>query len=166
MKSTKYLFVIIIVVKIISCSNDSVNETNKLYYNHIIKNDKGIIRGVYFNQNPQQIKKKERGKVLVTDTETILEYEYQLDTLGTYVVAYQFDQKGCYEIDIDVYLTSNDFAAEAQKTLNAYFSNKYGSPTEKENLLVWKDQQKTITVELDYLNKSEGELMLTVFANE
>jgi len=165
MKLITSLFSLLIVIAIFSCDNNSVKETS-LYYSHIIKNNKGIIRGAQFNENIKQIKKHERKKALITDTETILEYEYDLKDRGTYIVTYQFDKQGCYEIDLDLYLSSNTFVVEAQNTLSTYFNDKYGTPTEEDNLLIWKDEQKTTTVELDYLNKAEGEIMLTIFANE
>ncbi|MCO6499587.1 MAG: hypothetical protein J5I47_04310 [Vicingus serpentipes] len=166
MKLIKHSFFLLIITSIISCHPGSPEEKDNIYFSQIIKTDKGIIRGVNLNDEITHIKKKESKRAIVTETNTILEYEYKLKDKGTYVVTYQFDQQGCYEIDVDIYLSSPDFINDAQKTLNSFFRDKYGSPTQGDSLLVWKNKQKTMTIELDYLNKSEGEMMLTIFANE
>ena len=166
MKLIKLSFFLVIITILFSCNGDSPKEKDNIYFSQIIKTNKGIIRGVNLNDKKKQIKKKERKRAIITETNAILEYEYLLKEKGTYVVTYQFDQQGCYEIDVDIYLASADFINEAQKTLDAFFRDKYGIPTQGDSLLIWKNKEKTMTIELDYLNKSEGEMMLTIFANE
>jgi len=166
MNFLKYILVLLIITTGISCNDELPEELDNLYFSKIIKTDKGMIRGVYLNEKIDQIKKREKNKAIVTETESILEYQYTLKEKGTYVVTYLFDNRGCYEIDVDLFLTSAEFVMEAKSTLKAYFDGKYDLPNEDESLWTWKNKQKTATIELDYLNEAEGEIMLTIFANE
>lgn len=161
----RFIVTLLIVGAIFSCNNNTPEPTNN-YYGQIIKNDKGIVRGVNLNDKIELIKAQENGEAIIAETATIIEYEYPLDNGGTYVVAYNFDGDGCFEIDIDTYFNTEAPAQEVLNIMKTYFDKKFKQAEQDEGLYIWKNEDKSTTIELDYLNQADGEIMLTIFANE
>lgn len=150
---------------LISCGGDEKHNKHNLY-KAVVKTEKGIIRGVKINDNISQIKKQEKKQSLIEETAAFLEYEYTLKEESFLVVAYHFDEKGCSEINIDTYFDTEKQAKEVVELYQKHFNKKYGSPTIEDELLLWNDAKKAITIEVDFLDQADGEIMLTIFANE
>jgi len=148
-----------------SCGNDEVAEQSKLYQ-QIIKTEKGIVRGVEINATPDQIKQQESKRALMDESANYLEYEYEITEEAFVVVTYHFDEKGCSEISIDTYFDTPEKTTEVIAIYQKHFTAKYGKPIVEDNLNVWHNTDKTISVELDYLSQDDGEIMLTIYATD
>jgi hypothetical protein len=166
MKIIKYATILLTVSVLFSCGSSQEKKPVSVLYDQIVKSEKGIIRGVNLNDKIENIKKQEDEKFIVAETESVIEYEYSLENGGSYVVAYHFDSEGCYEINVDTYFETAEPAKEVLEMLKVYFDDKFGEPENTDDLYIWNDKNKITTVELDYFNQVEGEILLTIFANE
>ena len=165
MYKLKTFFFALFLILLFSCAQEN-KEINNNLFKHVVKTEKGTIRGVIINDEIKQVKKLEKEKFLIEETSTFLEYEYPLEEESFVVIAYLFDEKGCSEINVDTYFDSEEKAKEMITVYQKQFTQKYGEPKKEDSLLLWNDVDKTITVEVDIFNKADGEVMLTIFANE
>ena len=161
------VLIVVIVVSLFSfsCTNNNDNEQSELF-NQLIKTEKGIIRGVSIDDKWVQVQKAENKRNLVSKSNAHLEYEFEINEEAFIVVAYHFDDKGCSEINIDTYFDAKEQTDEAITIYLEHFTAKYGKYLAEDDMYLWKNKDKTISVELDYLDKDDGELMLTVYATE
>ena len=165
-KITTVLFSFFLLFLILfSCGDGTPKEKSKLY-DQLIKTEKGIVRGVKINDNINQIKKQEKGKFLIDESVNYLEYEYEINEEAFIVVAYHFDGKGCSEINIDTYFETEEQAKETLSLYQQHFTKKYGKPEITDDLYLWYDSKKTMSIEVDFIDKEDGEIMLTIYANE
>ena len=148
-----------------SCGDGTPKGKSKLY-SQLIKTEKGVVRGVKINDNINQIKKQEKGKFLINESANYLEYEYEINEEAFIVVAYHFDAQGCSEINIDTYFETEEKTKEALALYQQHFSKKYGKPEISDDLYLWYDNKKTMAIEVDFIDQVDGEIMLTIYANE
>jgi hypothetical protein len=156
----KKAFYLIIVVILFSCGND------KDYYEQATKKKSLIERVQDLNMSINDIRKKEKGK-LINEQLTSLEYEYKIGDNDTYVITYLFDEVGCYEIGFDGYFGTEENA----KLVLDGFKNEitpeiYGVSEEDNQLYRWTKTDKSLTIELDYIDTPKGMAIATIFANE
>lgn len=118
------------------------------------------------NKTISEVRSQENGKLISEDV-ALLKYMYEIGENDTYIVAYLFDEKGCYEIGIDAYFTKEGDARNVvfgiKEEMN---SSLYGKGVEGNNLCRWKNFAESVSVEVDYENLSRGLFLATIFANE
>jgi hypothetical protein len=164
-KITPYISLFLLLFVLFSCGDETPKEKTGLYKQLII-NEEGIIRGVKINDNINQIKSKENETFLTDESANYLEYEYEINEEAFIVVAYHFDEKGCSEINIDTYFETVEQAKETLALYQEHFSKKYGKPEITDDLYLWYGNKKKMAVEVDFIDQEDGEIMLTIYANE
>lgn len=108
----------------------------------IMGGDAGIFRGFNLGDSLATVLRKETAKPVESDS-SYLYYEYTLpDTVGSYNIAYNFDEKGLYEIQSNIFITN---AAETETIFNRfkiYFDKYYGSSQTEMGFSVWSVKSK------------------------
>lgn len=152
--------ILILLSIIISCGGKSS------YYEQFT-NDKGFTSRILdLNKTIDEIRAIEKGK-LIKDDISLLKYVYEIGDDDSYIVSYLFDEKGCFEIGIDGYF---ELEEDANNVVNGIKSemvkSEYGNAVEGNDLSRWKNNNGSISIELDYENTSRGLFIATIFANE
>jgi len=152
--------IVIMLSLIISCG------ANDTYYEQFTNDKAFISRILDLNKTIDEVRKEEKG-TLIKDDINLLKYVYDIGENDTYIVSYLFDEKGCYEIGIDGYF---EMETDANIVVNGIkkemTASKYGMPKEANNLCRWKNDNGSVSVELDYKDTSRGLFLATIFANE
>ena len=136
------------------------------YYNQFSSDKTFSSRISDLNKTIDEIRGQENGKLIKEDVD-LLKYVYEIGENDTYIVAYLFDEKGCYEIGVDAYFGKETDANIVVAGIKTEMNNStYGEAIEDNNLCRWKNDALSISVELDYKNTSRGLFLATIFANE
>jgi len=160
MKNLLSIAIITLFFATLSCTH------NNTYYNQL-KNDKAFVSRILdLNKTFDEIRIEGKGSLIKEDLH-LLEFVYNIGKSDTYIVSYLFDEKGCYEIGIDGYFEFEkdaiDVVSGIQKEMN---ESKYGLGTDDNNLNRWKNEDQSISIELDYKGTARGLFLATIFANE
>ena len=156
----KLVFILTSILLISSCEN------NLSYYEQINKQKTISKRFEDLNKNMQEIRKSEKGKLILEDVD-YMEFEYQIGDLDSYIVSYLFDDKGVYEIGFDGYFASSENAKIVMDEFTQEISKtNWGKPEETPRLKRWLNPDKSATVEIDYTDVEKGMAVVTIFANE
>ena len=159
----KLFFLMLTVLISLSCENiDSKEE--KMLYNYLIEQD--YLSKI--NSSKKQIKKREVSSNFVSEDDDFLKYTYVSITNITINSTYLFDEKGCFEIGLDVDYENVDEANSVANQFKQYVDEQKSFVDFKEDnfLLRWINQDKSRTVEVDIANASSGKIAITIFANE
>jgi len=103
---------------------------------NIMKSETGVFRGLSLGSRIDSVLKKESGKANEAD-ENYLYYEYSLDTIGSYNVAYTFDEKGLSEIQSDIYINNQANTDNIFNSFKNYFDEHYGPSAMDKGYTVW-----------------------------
>jgi len=159
MKNLFPIVILLLLTTLTSC------DKNKTYYDQFNNNKPFTSRILDLNKTIDEIRDTEKGKLIKEDI-GLLKFVYEIGKSDTYIVSYLFDEKGCYEIGIDGYFEfekdAEDVVTGIQTEMN---SSKYGKGTDDNNLNRWKNEDKSISIELDYKDTSRGLFLATIFAN-
>jgi hypothetical protein len=160
MKKLLPITLIILLISTFSC-------TEKETYYEQLKGDKAFtLRILDLNKSFDVIKKEEKGELVKEDLH-LLEFVYNIGKSDTYMISYLFDEKGCYEIGLDGYFEFEQDAINVVTGIQEEMNNSnYGKGTDDNNLNRWKNEDKSISIELDYKDTSRGMFLATIFANE
>ncbi len=137
--STKQIIPAILVL--IVCFSSCKQHKSKLaeygpVFEKIMINDFGAFRGCTLGDKQDSIQFKEKGKPTETDA-GYLYYEYSLDSVGSYNVTYNFDDKGLSEIQSDMFIKNPDKADELFSKFKSYFDERYGDSESHMGFTVW-----------------------------
>lgn len=159
-KITFYLFTLVLFC--VSCN------TTETYYDEIIKNKTIIERIDELNKSLTDIRKSENKKALIKEEDDYLEYEYKIGEGDSYAITYFFDVAGCFEVGLDTYFTNEIDAQFVTEEIKAAVEadQRFEKAKNTNSLYEWTSKDGATSVELDYLNVSQGMISFTVFANE
>ncbi len=102
----------------------------------VIQNDTGVFRGFSLGDNLNKIQSKETDKPLEVDS-GYLYYEFAIDTIGSFNVTYNFDEKGLSEIQSSIFITNSAQTEETFNKFKSYFDEHYGSSETQMGFNVW-----------------------------
>lgn len=156
-----YLSIVVITLMMISCGGGE-----ETYFNKVNIKDGGLIRGASLNESIELIKKLEDTKSLTDEEDDYLEYEYFIKEDDSYIVTYFFDDKGCYEINLDTYFDLSTDAKSVFEGYKSHFTNKFGEAEDEDEYLTWDSEDGATTVEIDYSGLESGQVNIAAFANE
>lgn len=133
LKIAAYFFLISFIV---SCSNP---ESKLSKYGNtleaIIKTDEGVFRGIHLGMSPDSLKLKEL-EGLIEASDDYFYYEFKIDS-SSYSIAYSFDEKKLSEIQVDIFLKTEEQAADVFNKFKDYFTEKYGAGENENEFFVW-----------------------------
>ena len=135
----KTILLFLFVLTFVSCSQDQpkpadINTIPEI----VLGGNEGVFRGANLGDSVDEVLKKETTKPIETDS-GYLYYEFPLlDSIGSYNVTYNFDEKGLFEIQSTVFIINNP--AETENVFNrfkAYFDKTYGASQSEMGFYIW-----------------------------
>lgn len=103
---------------------------------NVMQSDEGAFRGFSLGDAFDSIQKTEKVPPIESD-ENYLYYEYSIDTLGTYNVAYNFEEKALNEIQSDIFINNSSKTEEVYNNFKKYFDLHYGVCEDHMGFAVW-----------------------------
>ena len=146
----KFILFFLSAIILISCGSEKkpVEDYGKKFA-QIIKNEKGIARGIVLGLKKSQVKEAESAKPKDED-ENYLYYEFNTDTGEFYTVEYNFDDRGLYEMRIDAYYIQEADARTLYESFRSYYTDLYGKIEDFYGFSAWevKQDSKNLRIEL------------------
>ena len=135
---------ILFLVLATACSQDP-ELNNKLVSAHspltqqVFYTDDSLLHGISLGMSKQDvIKALAPGDSVTEEEKEYLLVEGSLDQTKYYSWECQFDAAGLSSITLDVYITDEEHATNELTDITAYFSDKYGPPTDDGMALTWE----------------------------
>ena len=157
MKNYPLLLITGFLLAFIACDNGTTYEE--------LKSIKPVSERVYdLHKTMDEIKTFEEKAALFREENYYLEYEYPIGENESYVVAYRFNETGCFEIKLTAYLKDED---EAQKIVSKVTSNLKSSTNITSTTVVtdhykWNTANNDATLDMDIQNIERGIVSLTI----
>lgn len=149
---------------IISC-----NSSEKPVFEKINSSEDGDFRGVFIRSSIDEVKKQE-GVPPSNEESDYLYYEIPLGKNEEYyTLGYSFNEKGLYEILLDVYLDKPEDALQLFQDLKEKFTSRYGNPEqEDEATIVWtftsgKSEEVELTLTDESASYNSGKLSVSFY---
>ncbi|MBN8695357.1 MAG: hypothetical protein J0L87_02400 [Bacteroidetes bacterium] len=105
-------------------------------FEQVMKSDAGVFRGFALGDKQDTIQKTESSQPIEAD-DGYLYYEYGMDTLGSYNVAYNFEENELSEIQADVFITNSASTETVYDGFKKYFDQHYGVCEDHMGFAVW-----------------------------
>lgn len=105
-------------------------------FENIMLSDVGAFRGFSLGDSLGFIKTKETAKPVEMDKD-YLYYEYKLNTVGSYNIAYNFDERGLNEIHSDIFINNANDADDIFNKFKSYFDEHYGTSQSQMGFSIW-----------------------------
>jgi hypothetical protein len=140
----------------------------------VMRTDSGAFRGFNFGDKMDAVLRRETAKATEAD-ENYLYYEYRIDTLGSYDIAYDFDEKGLSEIQSYVYITNINKVDSVFNAFKTYFDDHFGKNETQMGYNVWtvkSEKYGDININLsdesaDFTaDKTPGKLSISIYPDK
>lgn len=160
-----------------SCKEEKKKDPLKKYgtfVKAVMRIDTGAFRGLNFGDKMDSVLAKEAAKATEAD-ENYLYYEYHIDTVGSYNVAYDFDENGLSEIQSYVFINDVNKVDSVFNDFKAYFDNHFGKDETQMGYNVWTVKSETygdISINLsdesaDFTaDKTPGKLSISIYPSK
>lgn len=127
-----------LVFLMVSCSENSNKPPNlNTVPETVISSNEGVFRKMNLGDGLNNVLKKETAQPLETDS-AYLYYEYALpDSIGSFNVTYNFDEKGLFEIQSIIFINNPETTEEVMNRFKTYFDNYYGSSQTEMGFSIW-----------------------------
>lgn len=116
----------------------------------IIRSKEGVIRGIDLNSPASVITKTETKAPSEVDHD-YLYFEYAIDSITSYSVAYNLNNDSLDEVDVQINCNDVDLSARLFTDLKTYYEKKLPNPTEDKGFVVYncfEGQRKPFVVSL------------------
>ena len=126
-----------------ACSHkkkNSISDYGKVVSSVLINNE-GAFRGFNLGDNLDSILAKELQEPMEID-DGFLYYEYKVDTITSFNITYNFEDKNLYEIQSDIFILENDSKENILLEFKTYFDNFFGSGERQKGFIVWTVQSE------------------------
>lgn len=129
----KTILICTLIVAITSCSNKPSETADlKTVPSIVMGSNEGLFRGFNLGDSLTVVRAKETQAPLEVDS-GYLYYEYELpDSLGSFNITYNFDEKGLYEIQTNVFVTSASNTESILSSLRDSFDKFYGDSNQSD----------------------------------
>jgi hypothetical protein len=131
-------FSILLLILASGCSKKEKDPLKKYgtFVSTVIKVDTGAFRGLNFGDKLETVLLKESAKASEAD-ENYLYFEYKIDTMGSFDIAYDFDEEGISEILSYVYIKDIGKIDSVFNSFKTYFDDHYGTNETQMGYNVW-----------------------------
>jgi hypothetical protein len=146
-------------ISLFSCNEPILNKIKNKNIAYEISN---------LHQSKDEIKAHEEKAALVRETDYSLEYEYPVREDESYVITYRFNDTGCFEIKLDIYLNKENDAKNISNGIkNKIESNpEYGKAQLENRIYSWHSVSKDINLELKTQNQERGIINFLIQQNK
>lgn len=135
----------------------------------IIRTQEGVIRGVNLNSKAELIKKVETAQPQEAEADHLY-FEYNLDSLCDYSVAYTLQKDSLEEINVQINCKDLDESSKIFIDLKDYYEKKLPNPTEDKGYVVYncfEGQRKPFVVSLsDNSTPTKGIISLVIYKDK
>lgn len=172
----KSSLIALFIFSIVSCSTKkNSSEALSDVVKKVMGSNEGVFRGLNLGDNLNKVQKSEEAQILEADS-AYLYYEYFLtDSVGSYNITYNFDDKGLYEIQSSIFITDANETENVMNQFKAYFDNFYGASASEMGFNIWsvksekfgqvkinlRDESANYTVE-----GAPGKILLWIYKEE
>lgn len=135
----------------------------------IIRSKEGVIRGIDLNSAASVITKTETKQPSEVDHD-YLYFEYAIDSVTSYSVAYNLKNDSLDEVDVQINCTDLDLSSRLFNDLKTYYEKKLPNPTEDKGFVVYncfEGQRKPFVVSLtDNSTPKMGIINLVIYRDK
>lgn len=135
----------------------------------IIRSKEGVIRGIDLNSKADLITKTETKAPSEVDHD-YLYFEYAIDSITSYSVAYNLKEDSLDEVDVQITCTDLDLSSRLFNDLKMYYEKKLPNPTEDKGFVVYncfEGQRKPFVVSLtDNSTPTNGIINLVIYRDK
>ena len=135
----------------------------------IIRSKEGVIRGIDLNSKADVITKSET-KPPSEVAHDYLYFEYAIDSITNYSVAYNLQKDSLDEVEVQINCNDLDLSARLFTDLKTYYEKKLPNPTEDKGFVVYncfEGQRKPFVVSLtDNSSPNKGIINLLIYRDK
>jgi hypothetical protein len=135
----------------------------------IIRSKEGVIRGVDLNSRAELITKAETKEPLEV-AHDYLYFEYAIDSVTNYSVAYNLQKDSLDEVEVQINCNDLDLSSKLFSDLQNYYEKKLPNPTEDKGYIVYncfEGQRKPFVVSLtDNSTPTQGIINLVIYRDK
>jgi len=151
---------------LVSCdSKKNLSEYGDLFA-RLMKNEKGIFRGLILGLKPSQVKEAE-GVRPQQEEESYLFYDFILDTAESYTLEYNFDERGLSEMRLDAYFIQEADARALYESFKAYYTDRFGEVNDFYGFTAWDIVQDNRRIRIELADESaeyrQGKFSLLIY---
>ena len=178
MRQIVYYSLLIFALGFFSCKESSKTEEVKKprifpeyseALDEIIRSKEGVIRGVDLNSKAILITKAET-KQPSEIAHDYLYFEYTIDSITNYSVAYNLQKDSLDEVEVQINCSDLDLSAQLFTDLKTYYEKKLPNPTEDKGFVVYncfEGQRKPFVVSLtDNSTPTMGIINLVIYKDK
>jgi len=123
-------------------------------FENVMVSETGVFRGLSLGNSIDTVLAVEKSEAMEAD-EGYLYYEFSIDTLASYNIAYTFDEIGLSEIQSDIFINHSEQTEEVYNSFKSYFDKHYGTSQDHQGFAVWSvNSKKYGTVRINLSNES------------
>lgn len=178
MRQFLYTLIALISFALISCTEEHKQAEQKKprifpEYNEaldeIIRSKEGVIRGIDLNSKADVITKMETKEPSEVDHD-YLYFEYTIDSVTNYSVAYNLQKDSLDEVEVQINCQDLDLSTKIFTDLKTYYEKKLPNPTEDKGYVVYncfEGQRKPFVVSLtDNSTPTLGIINLVIYKDK
>lgn len=178
MRKILYYSLLVITLGFFACQNEPtvVKEKKPRIFaeysealDEIIRSKEGVIRGIDLNSPASVITRTETKEPSEVDHD-YLYFEYAIDSITSYSVAYNLKNDSLDEVDVQINCTDVDLSARLFTDLKTYYEKKLPNPTEDKGFVVYncfEGQRKPFVVSLtDNSTPTNGIINLVIYRDK
>lgn len=138
-QATPFIVTCFLIVAVCSCKTSTKSKLAEYHpvLEKVIRSETGAFRGFNLGDGIDSVKRNEPEQPVEAD-QGYLYYEYKIDdTIGSYSISYNFDEKGLNEIQSDIFITNANNTEQVFNAFKSYFDEHYGSSELDMGYNVW-----------------------------
>src|ERR1700741_2159263 len=178
MRKPFYYIIALLTLVITACNNETkiVEQPKPRIFpeyhellDEIIRSKEGVIRGVDLNSKATIITKTETQQPTEVDQD-YLYFEYKIDSVTNYSVAYNLNKDSLDEVEVQVNCSDLDLSTKLFNDLKTYYEKKLPNPTEDKGYVVYncfEGQRKPFVVSLsDNSSPVKGVINMVIYKDK
>jgi hypothetical protein len=145
-----------------------------IFVKTVMLTDTGSFRGFNFGDPMDAVLAKESAKASEAD-ENFLYFEYRIDTVGSFDIAYDFDESGLVEVQSYVYINNINKVDSVFNAFKDYFDDHFGKNETQMGYNVWSvrsEEYGNININLSdesanfTADKAPGKLSISIYPDK
>ena len=176
-KTLYHILTALVILSVLSCQDTAkqVEKKPRIFpqyhevLDEIIRSKEGVIRGVSLNSKAILITKAETKQPTEVATD-YLYFEYEVDSMINYSVAYSLNKDSLDEVEVQINCNDLDLSSRLFTDLKTYYEKKLPNPTEDKGYVVYncfEGERKPFVVSLtDNSTPNKGIINLVIYKDK